>query len=243
MCYNKLHEGSEEMAWDYKNPTPPQRGDGRYERKFPNNYQVLDCLREHHYDTFGSDLSFNGNANLDYFGCCETHVYVYYNTCKSFANEKSNNRIPMFKVATEKGTVGEQNQYFELAVKKEIFMGEKKRDALMYLKTCIDELAGRNFNLVVADDETLRFIHVPFERTFRGLAEFGCDYTTNEFMRYLRMYYEHIDFSVEYVDPVIRAGLKAHEIEWLDKIIAKKDNNDIEIGPQLNYVNINQKKV
>lgn len=231
------------MAWDYKSPTPPQRGDGRFERKFPNSYQVLDVLRVHHYDMFESDLSFNGNADLDYFGCCETDVHVYYNTCKNFANERTSDRKPMFKVATEKGTVGEQNQYFEFSVKKEIFMGENKRNALMYLKQCIDNLVGRNFNLVVSDDDTIKFIHVPFERTFRGLREFGCDYTTNEFMRYLRMYYEHIDFNVEYVDPVIIAGLKSHEMEWLDKIMANKDKNsdNIEIGPQLIYINIDKK--
>ena len=231
------------MAWDYKNPTPPQRGDGRYERKFPNSYQVLDVLREHHYNMFGSDLGFNGNAGLDYFGCCETGVHVYYNTTKNFANEKSNDKKPMLKVATEKGTVGEQNQYFEFSIKKEIFMVDNKRNALMYLKQCIDELAGRNFNLVVSDDDTIKFIHVPFERTFRGLGEFGCGYTTNEFMRYLRMYYEHRVFNVEYVDSVIKAGLKPHEMEWLDKIMTNKDkdSDNIEIGPQLRYVNIDKK--
>lgn len=231
------------MAWDYKNPTPPQKGDGRYEKKYPQNYQVLDCLREHHYDVFGSDLSFNGNAYDNYFGCCETDIYAYYNTCKSFAKERTNDRNPMLTVAVEKGVVGEQNQYFEFDVKKEIFMGENKRDALRYLKTCISELVGRDFNLVLSDDETIKFIHVPFERSFKGLREFGCGYTTNEFARYLRMLYEHLFLYVEYVDPVIRAGLKPHEIEWLDKIMAKKEQkiDNIEIGPGLIYVNIEKR--
>lgn len=231
------------MAWDYKNPLPPKKGDGRYERKFPQNYQVLDCLREHHYDIFGSDLSFNGNADQHYFECCETRIYAYYNTCKNFANERTNNKKPLLTVATEKGIIGEQNQYFEFDIKKEIFTGETKKDALMYLKKCINELAGRNFNLVLSDDETIKFIHVPFERTFSGLAEFGCDYTTNEFSRYLWMYYEHQLFYIEYVDPVIKANLKPHEIEWLDKVMANKDKkaDNIEIGPQLIYINIEKK--
>lgn len=231
------------MAWDYKNPTPPQRGDGRYEKKFPNSYQVLDYLREEHYDKFGSDLSFNGNAGLDYFGCCETSIHAYYNTCKNFANQRTTDRKPLLTIATEKGVVGEQNQYFEFEVKKDIFMGETKRDALEYLKSCISKLACRNFNLVVSDDETIKFIHVPFERQFRGKGEFGCDYTTNEFARYLRMYYEHRYFYIEYIDPVIMAGLKPHEKEWIDKCIANKENklDNIEFGPQLAFINIEKK--
>jgi len=231
------------MPWDYKNPTPPQIGDGRYEKKFPNSYQVLDCLRVQHYDKFGSDLSFNGNAELDYFGCCETSVDVYYNTCKNFANEKTHDKKPVFKIATEKGRVGEQNQYFGFTLKKELFMGESKRDALEYIKTCIKKLAGRNFNLVLSDDETIKFIHVPFERHFSGLGEFGCDYTTNEFARYLRMYYEHIEVFIEYIDPVILAGLKPHEEEWISKCMKsdKERIDNIEIGPQLRYININEK--
>ena len=122
-------------------------------------------------------------------------------------------------------------------------MGESKRDVLEYIKTCIKKLAGRNFNLVLSDDETIKFIHVPFERHFSGLGEFGCDYTTNEFARYLRMYYEHIEVFIEYIDPVILAGLKPHEEEWISKCMKsdKERVDNIEIGPQLRYTNINEK--
>lgn len=231
------------MAWDYKNPTPPKKGDGRYERKFPESYQTLDVLREHHYDMFKSDLSFNGEKTTNYFGCCETDIFAYYHTAKHFVGEKTNDKNPLFTFATEKGNVGDENQYFEMDIKKDIFMGEHKLDALEYIKTCINELAGRNFNIVLSEDDVIKFIHVPFERTFRGLREFGCDYTTNEFMRWLRMYYEHYYFYVEYVDPIMLANLKPHEKEWLDKIMKKTDGktDNIEIGPSLKYVNIEQK--
>lgn len=231
------------MAFDYKNPTPPRIGDGRYESKYPNNYQVLDLLREYHYAMFKSDLNFNGNKDSDYFHCCEEDIFAYKNTTKFFANEKSSNKKPMFSIASEKGIVGDENQYFEMELKKEIFMGDKKQDALEYIKICIKELALRNFNVVISNDETIKFIHVPESRDTHGLCEFGCDYTTNEFMRWLRMYYEHCFFYLEYVDPSLIPTFTTLEKEWLDKIMIPGEGklDEIEVGQKLSYINIQKK--
>lgn len=231
------------MAYDYKNPTPPRRGDGRYESKYPNNYQVLDLLREYHYEMFGCDLNFNGNKDRDYFHCCEEDIYAYANATKFLANEKSNNKKPIFSISTEKGIVGDENQYFEMAIKKEIFMGDKSKDVLEYIKKCIKELSCRDFNVVISDDEMIEFIHVPEMRDTHGLCEFGCDYTTNEFMRWLRMYYEHCFFYLEYVDPSLVSMLTPLEKEWLEKIMIPKAEklDEIEVGQKLSYINIQKK--
>lgn len=231
------------MAWDYKNKEIPKRGDGRYEGKYPYNYQVLDLLREYHYDRFKSDLNFNGNKDREYFHCCETDIFTYNNTTKFLAYEKSKDKKAIFKVASEKGIVGDMNQYWEMDIKKSIFMGEYAKDVLEYIKSCIVELAKRNFNVVISDDEYIQFIHTPEFRDTHGLCEFGCDYTSNEFMRWLRMYYEHCFFYLEYVDPRLIDGLTPLEGEWLQKIMIPKEEKEdnIEVGMSLSYINIQKK--
>ncbi len=52
--------------------------DEKYYNKYPNTYQVLNVIRDNHYQLFKEDLSFNGDNKLKFFGCMETNIYVFF---------------------------------------------------------------------------------------------------------------------------------------------------------------------
>lgn len=238
------------MAWDYKNPGIPKRGDGRYQNKFPETYQILDCLREHYYDSFKSDLSFNGNKNQMHYGCPETYIYATEHTCKNFAGIQ--NKKSVFTLYTEKGTLNEKDNYVEFEMQKEIFETEYNKQVLEFMKKAITEITTRNFNLALTRDGKIKFIHVPFDRQRRGLEMYSdsdsCYYTKSEFIYFMNRLYDNQYFYMNYVGDTILSTLNETEKKWL------KWNNEmpinspyyhdwdeerkIEIGPKLEYVRI-----
>lgn len=237
------------MAWDYRNPGKPEKGDGRYNNKFPNTYQVLDCVREHYFDTFKGDLSFNGNNNQIYYGCVETRIKAYSHTSKKFANISG--KKPVFTLFLEKSLLGDKDNYVEFQMQKDIFETEYDEIILEFLKKCIKDITTRDFNLVLSRD-FIKFMHVPYDRTRRFREMYSdsnhCYYTTEEFIYFIHRLYDNQYFCMKWISPEIITRLNQNELDflkWLDDMLLNPSLKDefleelqIDIGPQLNYVRI-----
>lgn len=237
------------MAWDYKNPLPPQCGDGRYNNKFPNTYEVLDCLREHYFDLFKGDLAFNGQKDLNYYGLPENHISAYRHDCKNFASIKDNK--PVFTLWLEKGKLNNPNSYVEFCMDFRIFLSEDNDIALNFLKRCIMDITSRNFNLVLSREKKLKFIHVPYDREMPGLGNFATAtdiyYTRQIFIDFLYVLYRSQHFYINMVSEDILSRLNADEIEFLDFLNNQastrffpqfEEESKIEVGPKLEYLRI-----
>lgn len=237
------------MAWDYKNPLPPQRGDGRYNNKFSNTYEVLDCLREHYYDLFKEDLAFNGQKDQKHYGLPENHISAYRHDCKNFASIKDNR--PVFTLWLEKGELNNSNNYVEFCMDFRIFLSENNELALQFMKRCISDITNRNFNLVLSINGILKFIHVPYDREIYGLGQFATAtdiyYTRQTFIDFIYVLYRSQYFYINMVSEDILSRLNNEEREFLNYLNNQastiyfpefEEERKIEVGPKLEYVRI-----
>ena len=156
------------MAYDYKNPSPPQRGDGRYNGKFPDTYQVIDCIREHYYDIFKSDLALNGQKTKGFYQAQELGIDVYTHTSKKFAKSFATWEKNIFTIYLEKGNLNDPDNIIDFELHKKIFEENNEKDVLEFIKRCILDITGRNINMAFSNNSIVKFIHFPYERKGSG---------------------------------------------------------------------------
>ena len=152
------------MAYDYKNPTPPQRGDGRYNGKFPDTYEVIDCIREHYYDIFKSDLSLNGNRFKSMYQCQELCLRTYTHTSRKFGVTFDKFLKQIFTIYLENGTLNNPDNFIDFELHKKIFEENDEKEILEFIKRCILDITSRTVNMAISDNYVINFIHYPYER-------------------------------------------------------------------------------
>jgi hypothetical protein len=239
------------MSWDYKNPLPPKSGDERYNTKFPETYQVLDCIREHYYDVFNGDLAFNGNPWKEEFGCPETAIFTYDHQSKSFASIRD--KKPVFTVRLEKGTLADNSNYVEFELKKSILELDNPELLLEFMRKSMQDIVGRNFNLVLSRNGSFKFIHIPFDKEVIGAHSFSngnktC-YSNEEAGAFIDNLYDNQYFYMNMVSPDITSRFGEDELAWFQQLRSLGDTlyasnyqetRNIEIGPGLEYIKLNK---
>lgn len=202
-------------------------------------------MREHYYDMFKQDLSFNGTKDLKCYGCVETNVYCYQHTCKSIFDVSDKKTI--FTLSVEKGELGNRDSYVEFEISPELFKIENQRVVLEFMRKCIYDITTRNFNLVLSQSKKIKFIHVPYDRQIRR-GQYSDDkhisYTNQEFINFMSLLYDNQYFYIHYISDVILKRLTEDELNWLEYM--KKMGEDfyfegmstINIGPELSYVRV-----
>ena len=263
-----------------KNVTPIKRGDGRYNKKFSNTYQVLDVLREYYYQMFGKDLKFDGYNKTERYYCAELPVYLYRYTCDEFDGMKTNMNsseivIPImkkclfygqmdeeefiqfykyliwpeynsaFNFMAEKGTLNNSDNYVDFQFSRDLFECGNSNKYLEFIKKCINEITGRNINLVISHANIIKFIHVPYERTLNGheVYERKC----NSYLTYqplIALLFELHGYNEWYINMIsddILKSLNSQDLNFLNCFQNEYNyvwEKGLEVGKKLEYVKV-----
>ena len=136
----------------------------KYQKKYPNSYQVLNAIRNCHYKLFKRDLNFNGDRYLKHFGCVETWIYAYVHTCRFF-NQTSYPK-GAFTVATEKGNINNKSDYLNFIVNNQVIENQNNDKIWEFLSLCFKEITTRNINLILTKEHEINFMYIPFDNNF-----------------------------------------------------------------------------
>lgn len=239
------------MAYDYKNPSPPQRGDGTYNGKFPNTYQVIDCIREHYYDIFKSDLALNGQSSKSIYQAVELGIDTYAHTARKFGSTFEKWLKTVFTIYLEKGNLNNPDNIIDFEFHRLIFEQNNEKDVLEFIKRCILDITGRNINIVLSDNYIIKFIHYPYERKDGGYDIYlqndetikttkAVNYFINEYSGN-RMKGNSIFYMSMISDDIVKV-MNDDERKFIEESLISlygwNKDKEIEVGKNLEYIKI-----
>lgn len=237
------------MSYDYKNPIPPHKGDGRYNNKFKETYEVIDCLREHYYDIFKQDLNFNGGNSIP-FGAIETNVYATTHTCKNCFGVSDKKAAFIFNI--QHGILDNKDNHVELSITQDIFNAGNIDNILDFIKKSVKDITSREINLVVSGHNKIRFMYIPYDRNMGYCETYSTPgnihYTSEHFIYFMNRFYDNIYYYINMISDDILNRLNKNELEFLNELI--NDGNvgrlqkyflqeqKIEVGKKLEYLRL-----
>ena len=261
--------------------TPVIRGDGRYNTKFSNTYQVLDVLRKYYYQMFGKDLNFDGTNVEGRFYCDELSLNMYKHTCDEFDFIKTSMNCPeiiipimknygfydqmdeeefflfykhliyhvynsAFNFMIEKGTLNNSDNYVDFQLNRTLFEFGDSKKYLEYIKNCINEITGRDINLVLSHYDLIKFIHIPYERTLKyghQVYERNCD-TYVTYQPLIALLFELHGYDYWYINMIsddMLNSLNSQDLKFINCFQHASNygyEKQFEVGKKLEYVKL-----
>ena len=204
----------------------------KYQKKYPNSYQVLNAIRNCHYKLFKRDLSFNGDRCLKHFGCVETWIYAYFHTCRFF-NQTSYPK-GAFTVATEKGNINNKSDYLNFIVNNQVIENQDNDKIWEFLSLCFKEITTRNINLILTKEHEINFMYIPFDNVNNHKELCATDdkyfYSSEEFIIFLQRLFDNQHFNINFIDDEILSRLNQDELDWLKLVKVESQQKFLEDG-------------
>ena len=150
-----------------------------------------------------------------------------------------------FNFMVEKGTLNNSDNYVDFQFSRDLFeyYGNSEK-YLEFIKKCINEITGRDINLVILVNDIIKFIHIPYERTLKyghQVSERNCDlYLT--YQPLIAMLFELHGYHAWHVNMIsddMLNLLNAQDLKFFNCFQNEYDNKhakEIEVGKKLEYI-------